>query len=1246
MLRFIIKLFLAILFGVQTFGQNSNYLFKQLTVDDGLSENNIYSILQDSDGFMWFGTDAGLNKFDGYEFTVYQHNSLDSNSIQGNYIVELFEDSYGNFWVGSGYRGLSLFDKKEGIFKRVIIESTSDVSGGHSNIREIFEDSNRNLWLGTGGGGLYLYDRESELFKPFIRDTVFAGSIVGKFISSIAEDNSGNLWIGSTAGSLTKLNISDTSFTTFNYYHVSSGELFNTYFSEVYIDRKDRVWFCTELGLYCYNQETEKTKKYTEGTSMYNLSSNRVTSIQEIEPGIFFISTDHGGLNILNVHTGIIEKHFSNKFDETTISNNQLYNVYKSKEGIIWIGSFRGGVNYYDANAIKFNQLKYILQGEERLNCCASVLDIAESQDGNIWVGTDGGGIQIYHPYKGLIKNYEGNGEAGLNSGIITTLVTDGNGDIWVGTYQDGMYRYDWDKQVFKHFEENLEDKYSIHGDNVWDIAERDDSTLWIGCMGDGLGLFAKSGKLLKSYLHQGNDSTSLSNNDVFVMLYDSHKNLWIGTRNGLNRYDAAKDRFIRYENSKAPYGFWITEIFEDSEGIIWVGTDAGLNKYHPKSDSFTSYTLADGLPGNQIFNIREDSNNNLWLSSNQGLARFNKKTEVFKNFDISDGIQGKVFNYSTALVDSRGLFFFGGTNGFNVFHPDSIKENKQLPKVFITRLSVSNKQIIPDENDGILERDIAYTKSIKLTHKQSIFSLRFAAISYTNTSKNRYKYILEGFDKAWVDAGTRREVSYTNLNPGKYTFKVIASNNDGLWNEEPTILEIEIVPPIWKTKWFLILEVFLLIIFVLLTIYFRVKKLESDKATLTRKVKERTKQIETQKKELEQNREHLENKVAKRTKQLTKAKEMAEESDRLKSAFLANMSHEIRTPMNAIVGFSNLLLDTTIEESEKIEFIELIHSNSDTLLRLIEDILDLSLIEADQLTLKPSEFSLNNVVDNVFSTISLNHQNSFYEIIKNNSVEDLNLTLNCDKFRLSQVLFNLLNNACKFTSDGFVELHIEKHPNYLQFNVKDTGMGIPEEEQSKVFKRFRRNDNKDNFRGIGLGLAISKRLSELLGGTLSLVSQEGEGSTFTLKLPADLIVDKAADQTKEPKSNQTHNWQGKKVLIAEDEEMNYLYLKHVLQKTNIEVFWAKNGEEAVEIVEKEKGLDIVLMDIRMPKMDGFEALRIIQDVAPHLVVIAQTANARPEDELKVIAAGFKGYIAKPIIINNLLSEMNRHLHG
>lgn len=1107
------------LFGISFFfsfslhAQPAHLLFKHLTVEDGLSQSTIHSILQDKNGFMWFSTDLGLNKYDGTKFVFYQHNPSDSNSIAANFILSIFENSFGEFWIATGYNGLDLFDRKMEIFRhfRHVDKDSSSISS--NNIRAIYEDSRNNLWIGTAGGGLNLYNRKTHRFKHFLNDPKNPNSPVSNFVSSIVEDRYGNLWLGSTEGKLCKFNYRTNTFTNFYLFNIYNGNLSNSTFGMLYCDSNNNIWYATENGLYVFSNAQDTFVHYAKGNGNKGPNVNAITSVMEMGKDIFLIATDHGGLNMLNRKTGEFSYLLHDKYDATTIHNNQLYDIYRSKDDIIWIGSYNGGVNIYDKKALRFNQYRFLLKNKDAAELCNSVLTICEDKDSNVWIGNDGQGINVYNPkthYASVIKHETGKLNS-IRSNCITEIYRDREDDLWIGSYLEGLSKIDWKTKKYTHFVHDGQNKRSIGGNNVWTILEDRENVLWIGTIGSGLDVYDRDKNVFYHYRNYPDSATSLSNDDVYKITEDQHGDIWVGTRNGLNFLKRGTLNFRRYlsvpNDEKGICGAWIYDVFMDTKNNIWVGTDLGLNLFQPETHTFKHFTQKDGLKGKSVLAILEDKNNQLWISTNNGLSRFNPDKREFRNYDIGDGLQGNEFNYTSMLLSRNGTMYFGGINGFCAFNPDSIKDNPYVPPVFLTAFKCSEGyENLRQEQGSLL--NINFTKKIVISYKQAIISFEFAALNYTNPSKNQYAYMLEGFDRQWIFGGNRHEVTYTNLDPGKYVFKVKGSNNDGVWNNTGTSIELIITPPFWKTLWFLILVIILVVCLIYIYIARREKRLKRDKKVLQERVHERTKEIEKQKIELELHRFHLEKLIINRTEELIAAKERAEQSDHLKSAFLANMSHEIRTPMNAIVGFSNLLDSDKITDAQRSQYISFINANCETLLLLIEDILDLSLIEANQITVRNQFFNVNEMLDTVYSSLIINNKKHDLSIVLNNTLKPLHLSIYSDSFRIKQILSNLINNAFKFTSKGNVEVGLEQKNGYLVFYVQDTGIGIPCKDFEVIFERFIKleGDTKVIYRGAGLGLAISKSLAELLGGIITVESEVGQGSLFKFMIPCEIL--------------------------------------------------------------------------------------------------------------------------------------------
>ena len=1282
--------------------QHPTLRFRHLSVQDGLSQSTIYSIYKDSMGFMWFGTDMGLNKYDGSKFIIYQCNSRDSLAISSNYVVAICEDYKGYLWIGNGYHGLDRFDRETETFHSYEYGHNQKGTISNNNIRAIFEDSRKNLWIGTAGGGLNLYDRETDSFTAFYYDSLNTSGIGSNFISTIVEDHDGNLWLGSPSGILTKFDPVTGKGQRFQLLDQVRSDIFIANFGRLYVDAENDIWFGTENGLFVYDQKKKTFQRFVKGNTNKNLNADIVNSVIEYSKGIYLICTDHGGLNIYNKHTGTFTYHLNSRYDESTISNNQLSTAYKSSDNIIWIGNFRGGINILDEMAEKFLHYKNLVDPAEAKNCENSVLTLCEDDEHRIWVGTDGQGIDIYDPETLKIKRIrvDKNNSNSVLSDAVTELHKDREGNIWIGTYLEGMSMYDPKTGRFKHYRHNPDNPAGIGGNNIWTILEDTDGILWIGTMGKGLNRFDRKTNTFTHYTHDPDNNSSLSNNDVMKVFQDNSGNLWVGTRNGLCLMDRKKGSFTRFisgdDRENGIYGGWINDIYQDSHDNLWIGTDQALNLYRPADMTFAHFGEKEGLIGNSILSITGDDRSNLWVSTNAGLSRFNTIEKLFRNYEIADGLQESEFNYTSVLKASDGMIYFGGTKGFNAFHPDSIADNQRIPPVYLTNLKILNIAVSPRDEGSILPSHINMAKTITLTYKQSVISVEFAALNFTNPQHNQYAYWLEGFDKNWIEIGNKHEVTYTNLNPGKYLLKVKGSNNDGIWNESGTTLEIIILPPWWRSDWFRailylsLIGLFLLFYFLRIAFYRkqqqkllvlvreRTIQLEEVAAALEKKrekintqneellkqkgklerinsiLVEQQNQILEQNRELDKHRNQLETLIEERTRELIQAKEKAEESDRLKSSFLANLSHEIRTPMNAILGFSSLLSERKLNAKTREQYKTIIQTSSNTLLDLINDILDISKIEAGQLKLDLREVCLEDVINDLVGIFNMFMKR---EDIGSDKPVALRVSMEedirksqviTDKLRLEQVISNLLSNAIKFTRQGYIEIGCRKimEASMLEFYVRDTGMGIKEQYQKLIFERFRKveEDKSDLHRGTGLGLAISSHLVKLLGGTIYLTSTLGEGSVFYFTIPLITTNSPCTSALSNVLTDELPDFGNRHILVAEDDISNFDYIEKLLKRARAKVIHAANGKEVLEILQKEDGINLVLMDIKMPEMNGIETLKEMKKMGIGIPVIAQTAYALADEVVKLKKEGFDDYMSKPIQRDHLYAILKKYL--
>ncbi|MBN1414988.1 MAG: response regulator [Bacteroidales bacterium] len=1269
--------------------------FRSLTTDKGLSHGDIYCFCQDHEGYIWIGTTDGLNKFDGIGFTVYKFDQEDTTTLSSSHIRYIFEDSQNNLWIGL-LNGICRYNRQLDNFERIKYPLHQGKKFDN-HVQKIFEDSNNTLWIGTDYG-VYIMDRDKKKFTVCFDDR--CNKEETGICNDILEDKNGNIWIALFGAGLVRYNFHTKEFVRYTTRHPGL-QLEEDFILSLMLDDQNNLWIgYSSQGIQVIDEQHKTITHYRHrADDPYSLNSNIIFSMVQTHDKKIFIGTDGGGINILDpvtkrfTHNTTLESEFS-------LLSNNVQRVFIDRNGIAWAGCWGGGVNYYDKRLDRFALYKQGKHDYESLSG-ASVTSFAQDKQGNIWVSTDGGGINFFNPHKRSFIHYKSDSKnrLTLTNNKVLALHADDKGGLWAGMWQGGLnyFKTDGGKLYLVKKYDFLDEKNPT-SNCVFNIYYTKSGELWIGNYSAGAYRYNPG---TETFIPVEIPLTLSPYNTVRDILCDSKNDMWFAMEyNGLIRMDGKTGEFETFLHIENDTGSLINNsvnvLYEDSKNRLWIGIDdGGLNLFNRETRSFIHYTTEDGLPDNTIVGILEDNGGDLWISSHGGLTRAKilstgeKPYLQFRNYSVQDGLQGQVFNRWAYFKAKNGDMYFGGLNGFNVFNPDSLKDNNIIPPVYLTDFLLFNKSVTIGTKDSPLKSHISQTDKIILKANQSFFTFRFIALNYIFSEKNQYAYIMHGFDKDWNYVGNKREATYTNLNPGEYTFTVKASNNDGIWNEEGTSIDIVILPPWYKTLWFKIL-VLLFFISSLLGLYInRTNRYRNNQIILEQMVQERTKELKAinialeekqaeinqknveleiqknsvqeandillaqqkrivdQNKELDKHRYELESLISERTKELEKAIKKAEESDRLKSAFLANMSHEIRTPMNAIVGFSGLLSDPDISDEEKAEFVRHININSDSLLMLINDILDLSMIEANQVIIRKEPFLLNELIDQIYSVHTVNNKNPELEIILNNTVKAENLKLNTDKFRLKQILTNFMSNACKFTETGTVELGISKTDDRLNFYVRDTGIGINENDRQHLFERFRKLsvDSSSTARGAGLGLAISKRLADLLGGFIEVQSEVNKGSLFTFTIPYSLVVTQREIQLPaEPKLRTFRDWTGKKILIVEDEEANYIYLKRILEKSNITVVWAENGMEAIRLCKSANSYDIILMDIKMPEMNGIEAMKILKEKKPDLLIIAQTAYARTEDEMMFRKEGFDDYIAKPISPSDLMILLDKYL--
>lgn len=1204
-----------------------------------LSNNTITSICEDKDGVLWLGTEGGgLNSFnvETEEFTTYRHDPNNSNSLSNNIIRGIDHGADGRIWMATFGGGLSVYNPATNEFRNYKNIPGDNKSLTDNNCFKVYEDMYGVVWVATYRSGLNRFNKETETFTRFQNEKDNPNSISYNEISIIAEDSNGWLWIGTSGGGV---NIFDREKEIF-YRHTSRPgdhrSLNNSTVFSLFCDSSGIVWIGTTNGISKYNKWKNQFTLYQQKPySINSITHDEIRALYEDEYRNLWIGTDRGGLNVLNRNTGQFSYIHSDINNPNALHGEVFLSLARDNDDI-WMGTYLKGLNRVPVKN-----------------------------------GAINGKVKHY--------KYDPNDTTSLSSNFVRTIVKDNYDNLWIGTVKSidlsqkvdnsgGINYFDRETESFKRFVYDPKDPYSLSHTIVTSILFDEENYMWVGTWGGGLNRSISPvlpGKIddlkFMSYKIVQNDSSSLSSNEVFCLLESKTKDIWIGTDGG------------------------------------------GLNMYDPVENKFINYTTKDGLPGDVIFSMQEDDYGNLWLGTNNGLSKFNYHNKEFINFSVNDGLQGNEFYLGASFKNHNGEMFFGGIMGFNIFHPDSISRESFKANIAFTDLNILNKsiEIEPDNKKSVLRKSIVESDKIELSHRDYVFSVSYAALNYTNTEDIIYFYILEGLDKDWQQVGNKNTVTFSTLPPGKYTLKVSIANTKGIRSDTYSKLDIIIHPPYWKTWYFRIsLAVFITLLIVLI-IRIRDVSLRRQKLMLEKLVNEKTyditkantllkekqeeiiiqkeelevqqkeitaknEAIRSQNKELENHRSHLEELVNERTRELKIAKEKAETSEQLKSSFLANMSHEIRTPMNAIVGFSNLLEDEELDKESLEYYIKVIKQNSDDLLVLIDDILDLSQIESGNMDVRRERIDLKNIINEICDIYKLKAEQHGLTLQLNISLMG-ELIVRSDSFRIKQVLKNFLDNAIKFTHEGKIQIGVEKSSRtggrldlsdenfYYRIYVLDEGIGIPLEKLQYVFDQFRKiEDNTDTlYRGTGLGLAISKKIVEILDGEIWVESELGKYSCFQFTLPAD----NSSTQTSAPVSYQKATFKknkipvklsGKTILVADDEKSNYQVLEAILKKAGATIMWAKNGKEALDIITKQHAsIDCGIIDIKMPELSGFELMQELKkkfslnDLPPFIAHTAFTVGLAENDFLD---EGFVGYLFKPFVPESLFDLIMKSL--
>ncbi|GMQ27875.1 hybrid sensor histidine kinase/response regulator transcription factor [Algoriphagus confluentis] len=1200
-------LFLAFGLIVQTFAQVFNPKFEHIGILQGLSQSTVLSLLQDREGQIWIGTRDGLNRYNGYEFEVFRHRVDDPESISGNTILDIKSDQKGDIWLVTE-NGLSVLRPDLGQFKNYRLPPNIFQT---SDFQVVYIDIKDRIWVG-GREGLFWFDPQREEFQAITYE-----SSPLNLVSSMASAENGQMWFGTTRFGLYFWDEQEARLRKLN--TPLSGQPTSSRIEALLVE-KDRIVAGTYgSGLIELGKNGEIQRIWSKESSQFPLSNNNIRCLLSDQQGNLWVGT-FDGLNWISATGNLVQVNYR-EGDPKGLSHSSVRALMRDRKGSIWVGTYFGGINLYDNLLNRFDHY-YHLPGNFFSLSYNVVGSFAELPSGEILIGTERGGIN-YLDGESKRHRYDPNSQETVKS-----IFSDNRGKIWAGIFRKGLAEVRSNPPFFKPIP--IKDSQGIPMLNqsiINDILEAGQDSLWLALDNDGgLHLVHTQEGTLKSFPGREALHEFLGNTPV-KSIWHSGESIFMSTMGkGLVRFHTQTGEWTSWTEfelgQRRISALEVHHIMEDGKGRFWLSTNGeGVLVLNSEFQVQMHLHLGNGLLNNIVLGVMEDKNGEIWVVGINGLNHFIEKSQTFRNYGIGAGFPLEEVNEGAFFRDSRGRFFIGGNNGYVYFDPTEIHPNNFVPQLVFTGLSISNKEVLPGDGTGILEKAVNQTDILTLDYSQSVITLEFAALNFVRPENNQYAYMLEGFDEDWVMAGNRRSATYTSLPEGGYRFLVKGSNNDGVWNDEPIALKLVIRPPFWRT-WWAYLSYGVLIV----SGFWFIRHNAIRSAQLKHNFK------------LEQ----LERK---------KWKEIHD----LKLNYFIDVSHEFKTPLTLIINPLEELLGGKEKDSWVKDQLKISYFNAKRLQLLVNQILEIREIETGHSKLNTNPLFLRSLLEDVIDSFKALADRRKIKLISDlDSLPEVPLLIDQDK--IEKILFNLLSNAFKFTPEGGeIRLMARRLTGQVyQFEISDSGEGIPAEELPKVFDRFFKKHN--NSHGAGIGLSLTKSLIQVMGGKIHAYSQLGKGSSFLLDIPFESSQETVSAKLpfiKPLPMDYQESWTESQVLEEQEEEQEEGILLFVEDNADLRKYFKENFKKDFKVITSKNGLVglekarkknpvLIVSDVMMPEMDGFEFCHRIKSSpeTSHIPVILLTAKDSQLNKLEGLSLGADDYLSKPFNLLELKARI------